>query len=94
MKYRAPRKKKKQAKRLKAANDAMIIARTSIISVQAAMQLAIISATPCSPYSRFGSVAEKTLRVVEITMDTAKAIKTSMSDIKPWIHFVPNYRMR
>lgn len=91
MKHHAPRKKKKQAKKLKAANDAIVMVRTAMISTQSFAQIAIISATPLNQIT---SIAEKALKVAMVTIDAAKAVAKSMSDIKHWGYFVPNYRMR
>lgn len=87
MKLRAPRKKKKKAKKLKAANDALIMARTAMITAQSYAQLAIISSVPVE------SVAIKALRVASIVIDAAKGIQLSLQDIKHWTYFVPNYRI-
>ena len=94
MKHRAPRKKKKKAKKLKAANDAMVMVRTAMITANSYAQLAIVSATPIFNETPSASLSLKALRIVEITMDTAKSVAASINDIKHWIHFVPNYRMR
>lgn len=92
MKYRAPRKKKKIAKKIKAANDAMIMVRTAMITAQSYIQLAIVAVAPI-PYAIGASaIGLKSLRVVEITMNAAKAIAASMNEIKHWTYFVPNYR--
>lgn len=86
MKLRAPRKKKKKAKKLKSDNDAMVMARTAMITANSYAQVAIISSTP----SQIPAI--KALSVAQTLIETAKAISTSMSDIKHWTHFVPNYK--
>lgn len=86
MKLRAPRKKKKKAKKLKAANDAMVMARTAMITANSYAQVAIIRSTPLE------IPAIKAVKVAQTLVETAKAIGTSMSDIKHWTHFVPNFR--
>lgn len=73
MKHHVPRKKKKRAKKLKAANDGMVMARTAIISMQGAMQLAMDSSIPIN---HVGSLADKALRLVQVTTDVAKGMAT------------------
>jgi len=91
MKYRAPRRKKKKAKKLKSMNDAMIMARAAMITAQSYAQLVIVASTPTS---QFLHPTEKSLKSALILIDTAKSVVTNMNDIKHWSHFVPNYRIR
>lgn len=86
MNPRAPRKKKKKAKKLKSTNDAMVMVRTALITASASAQIAIVSSSP------FTIPALQALRVAQVAIDTAKSVSRSLSDIKHWIEFVPNYR--
>lgn len=86
MKHRAPRKKKKQAKKLKAAHDISIMVRTQIIAAQSTAQVAIIAASPAA------APAFKALKVASVMIGTARWIQASLSEIKHWTSFVPNYR--
>lgn len=86
MKPRAPRKKKKKAKKLKASNDAFVMVRTALITASASAQIAIVSSSP------FTIPALRALGVAQIAIDTVKSVSESLSDIKHWIEFVPNYR--
>jgi len=84
MRHHAPRKKKKKAKKLKAVNDGFVMARTAMITASSYAQLATISSTPGLPQL-------KALRVMEIVIDTAKAVAASVNDVRHWTHFVPRY---
>lgn len=86
MKHRAPRKKKKKAKKLKAKTDLLIMVRTRIIAAQTVAQLAIIAASPAE------SVSFKALRAASVVAGSARWIQQSLSEIKHWTYFVPNYR--
>lgn len=80
MRHRAPRKKKKQAKRIKAAHDAFVMTQAAVSTAMGAVQLACIVARP--------NPTTKALEVAECTINQADAIKKILSQIKPWQHFV------
>jgi len=86
MKYRAPRKKKKIAKRKKSMNDAMVMARTAIITASSYAQMSIINST------LFTARPLRLMKIAEVAINTAKAVSLSMGDIKHWTNFIPNYR--
>lgn len=87
MKIRAPRKAKKQAKRLKSAHDAMVMVKAAMSVAMHALQVAQISSRPVP---RFDSDAlpSKALAITEVTIDAAKSMSSIMSEIKPWQEFV------
>lgn len=92
MKNRAPRKKKKQAKKLKTAHDAVIMAKSAVIIMQGVMQTAMINSMV--NYPPIVTPALKVLKVVEVVQNTATAMAQCTSEFKPWTHFVPNYQIR
>jgi hypothetical protein len=86
---RLPRKKKKQAKKLKAKADALIMYQAAVVAAQGRIQLALISAKPVQfPHQ----IPLKALAVVNTTMDTAKAFNQVLSQIKPWYEHVRNFK--
>lgn len=90
-KLRVPRKKKKQAKKLKAAVDAMILTQAAMVSAMGMAQMAIISALP-SALPAPVTIAEKALKAASVAVDSAKAVQNVMSQIKPWYEYVPNFK--
>lgn len=78
---RFPRKKKKEMKKRKAKADALITAQAAIASVQAAIQVAMVAATPLREAV---DVLSKTLRLIEVTQSCAQSITRIMKQIKPW----------
>lgn len=87
MKNRAPRKAKKQAKKLKAKNDNTVRVKAMLSAAMHAIQLAHISSRP-TPTFDSGTVASKALAVVDVTIDAANSMQSIMSEIKPWQEFV------
>jgi carbon starvation protein CstA len=83
---RVPRKKKKQAKKLKAANDALVICQAAMVTASSLAQLAIISAVP------FELPALRAVKAAQHVVDAQKSVMNVMQGIKPWTFFVPNYR--
>lgn len=84
MKDRRPRKLKKIAKKRKAAADALVMFKSATVTMQGAIEMAMISATPVPIPA---SIGIKALKVAETAIDTATAIKNIMSEIKPWREF-------
>ena len=83
---RVPRKKKKVAKKLKAKNDAVVMAMAAMVQVSSLAQMAIISATP----SEIPGL--KVIKVAQTAIESAKAVSNCMAQIKPWTSFVKSYR--
>lgn len=87
MKHRAPRKKKKQAKRLKALNDAFIMTQAAVSCVMTMVQVAHIAGRP-NPTFIPTAIVDKAIDVAQATKDGATAITSIMAQIKTWQHFV------
>lgn len=87
MKIRAPRKAKKQAKRLKAVHDAFVMTQAAVSTAMVAIQIARIVSMP-NPTLIPGWPALKSLKVAECAMNQADSVKNILSQIKPWQHFV------
>ncbi len=83
MKNRVPRKKKKQAKKVKARHDAMILVQTAISTIQGAMRAAMIASRPTPSYQP-GGIAFKSASAAMNVLDTAESVIGIMSEIKPW----------
>jgi hypothetical protein len=86
MKIRAPRKKKKKAKKLKAFNDSVVMVQAAMIAASGVAQIAIISGTPS------GTPALKTLAIAQNLIDSTHTMSECLKQIKPWIAFVPKYK--
>jgi hypothetical protein len=82
---RVPRKKKKQAKKLKAINDGLVMVQAIMITASNLAQLAIISATP------FEVPALKAVKAAQLVIDSQKSVSKVMLGIKPWTDFI-NYK--
>lgn len=85
MKNRVPRKLKKLAKKRKAIADTLTTVQLALIAAQSNAQVALVSAIPSYGPSPV-AVALKTLRVVQIAMDTAKIIQEK-ARFKHWKEF-------
>ena len=82
---RVPRKKKKVAKKLKAKNDALVMAMAAMVNASSMVQMAIIGSTPSE------IPAIKIVKAAQMAVDSAKAVANCMAQIKPWTSFVPKY---
>lgn len=85
---RLPRKQKKNVKKIVARKTATKTVMSAMVTAQALAQTAIISALP-SFMPPAVTVADKSLKVAMVMIDTAKAIKQIMSE-KPnsWRDFI------
>lgn len=85
---RLPRKLKKKAKKIVAKKTATKTVMSAMVAAQAMAQTAIISALPSfSPPTV--TIAQKSVKVAMVMVDTAKSIKQIMSE-KPnsWRDFI------
>lgn len=87
MKNRAPRKAKKQAKKLKSKHDSVIMAKTALSTALGAIQLASIASQP-NPTFNPAWPAMKAISITQHCLTQAEVIKNILSEIKPWQEFV------
>jgi hypothetical protein len=81
---RVPRKKKKQAKKLKAKHDVVVFAMAAMTGASGMVQLATIG-------SSLEPVPVRIARASVTAIESAQAVQRCMAQIKPWTHFV-NYK--
>lgn len=87
MKVRAPRKAKKQAKRLKSAHDATVMIKAALSTAMHTIQLAHIASRPIPKFDP-GAIPLKSVDVAQTVMHAAESMQNILSEIKPWQHFV------
>ena len=78
---RVPRKKKKQAKKLKAKHDLVIFAMGAMVGASGMVQLATIG-------SSFEPVPVKIARASVTALESAQSVQRVMAQRKPWTEFV------
>lgn len=87
MTIRAPRKAKKQAKKLVAVHNGMVMMQAAVSAAMHAVQVAHIASRP-TPTFIPSDISQKALSVAEVCIDGAKSMQSIMSEIKTWHHFV------
>lgn len=87
MTNRAPRKAKKQAKKLVTVHNGMVMMQAAVSAAMHAVQVASISSRPTPTFIPSG-ISQKALSVAEVCIDGAKSIQNIMSGLKTWCDFV------
>jgi hypothetical protein len=82
---RVPRKKKKVAKKLKAKNDALVMAMAAMVQASSLVQMAIIGSTPNE------IPALKIVKAVQMAVESNQAVAKCMAQIKPWTSYIKSY---